>query len=49
MRTVPKYVVGTQKNRLNEMALLRTQNTCQNLWVGKYIQFYAEIFVYLNL
>ena len=24
------YVVGTQKNRLNEMVLLSTQNTCLN-------------------
>ena len=25
-----KYVVGTQKNRLNETVLLSTQNTCLN-------------------
>ena len=24
------YIVGTQKNRLNEMVLLSTQNTCLN-------------------
>ena len=24
------YVVGTQKNRLNEMVLLNTQNLCEN-------------------
>ena len=24
----PKHVVGTQKNRLNEMVLLSTQNIC---------------------
>ena len=43
------YVVGTQKNRLNETVLLSTQNTCLTLWVRKYSQFYAKIFVYLNL
>ena len=35
------YVVGTQKNRLNETVLLSTQNTCLNLWVRKYKQCYA--------
>ena len=30
------YVVGTQKNRLNEMVLLSTQNTCLKL-IGKKI------------
>ena len=25
------YIVGTQKNRLNETVLLNTQNTCLNL------------------
>ena len=30
----PKHiVVGTQKNTLNEMVLLSTQNTCLNYWV----------------
>ena len=29
------YVVGTQKNRLNETVLLSTQNTCLNYWVRK--------------
>ena len=29
------YVVGTQKNRLNETVLLRTQNTCLNRWIRK--------------
>ena len=28
--TTKTYVVGTQKNRLNEMVLLSTQNTCLN-------------------
>ena len=36
------YVVGTQKNRLNETVLLRTQNTCLNRWIRKKSQFYAE-------
>ena len=36
------YVVGDQKNRLNEMVLLSTQNICYKLWVRKYFQFYAE-------
>ena len=27
------YVVGTQKNRLDEMVLLSTQNTCLNWWI----------------
>ena len=29
------YVVGAQKNRLNETALLSTQNTCLNKWERK--------------
>ena len=29
------YVVGTQKNRLNETVLLSTQNICLNLWIRK--------------
>ena len=43
------YVVGTQKNRLNDTVLLSTLNICEKLWVRKYLQFYAENFVYLNL
>ena len=43
------YVVGTQKNCLNETVLLSTNNICLNWWVRKYLQFYGEIFVYLNL
>ena len=39
----------TQKNRLNETVLLSTQNIYLKLWVRKYLQFYAEILVYLNL
>ena len=38
------YVVGTQKNRLNETVLLSTQNICSKLWIKKYLQFYAENF-----
>ena len=29
------YVLGTQKNRLNETVLFSTQNTCKNSWVRK--------------
>ena len=35
------YVVGIQKNCLNETVLLSTQNICLKLWVRK---FYAENF-----
>ena len=38
------YVVGTQKNRLNETVLLSTQNICKNWWVRKHLQFYAKNF-----
>ena len=34
------YVVGTQKNHLNEMVLLNTQNKCLN-----HLQFYTHFFV----
>ena len=30
-----EYGVGTQKNHLNEMVLLSTQNTCLSLWIRK--------------
>ena len=36
--------MGTQKNRLNEMVLLSTQNICKKIWVRKYLLFYAENF-----
>ena len=36
------YVVGTQKNCLNEMVLLSYQNLSSNCWVRKYSQFYAQ-------
>ena len=36
------YVVGTQKNRLNETVLLSTQNICSSLWIRKYLKFYAH-------
>ena len=42
--SIKTYVVGTQKNRLNETILLSTQNKCLNWWVRKYLQFYAENF-----
>ena len=35
--------MGALKNRLNETVLLSTQNICLELWVRKYLQFYAEI------
>ena len=35
------YVVGSQKNRLNELVLLSPQNICFRLWVRKHSQFYA--------
>ena len=38
------YVVGTQKNRLNETVLLSTQNIYLNWWVRKLLQFYAQKF-----
>ena len=44
------YVVGAQKNCLNETVLLSTQNKCLNLWLRKYSQFYAQDFcVSVNL
>ena len=44
------YVVGTQKNRLNETVLLSTQNTCLNWWVRKnYNNFMLIKFPYLDL
>ena len=36
--------MGTQKNRLSETVLLRTQNICSKLQVRKYLQLYAENF-----
>ena len=42
------YVVGTQKNRLDETVLLSTQNTCLNWWIRKYSQFYANYFCWLT-
>ena len=38
------YVVGTQKNRLDETVLFSTPNICSKLWVRKYLQFYSENF-----
>ena len=42
--SIETYVVGTQKNRLNETVLLSNHNICYNEWVRKYLQFYAENF-----
>ena len=36
------YVVGTQKNHLDETVLLSTQNACVNGWARKYLQFYVQ-------
>ena len=36
--------MGTQKNHLNEMVLLSTQNICYKLWIRKYSQFYSKNF-----
>ena len=37
--------MGTQKNRLSETVLLSTKTCrCLNLWVRKYLQFYAQNF-----
>ena len=38
------YVVGTQKNSLNETVLLSTQNTCLIDGKIKYSYFYAQKF-----
>ena len=38
------YVVGTQKNHLNEMVLLSTQNIYLDCWVRKQLQFYSQKF-----
>ena len=54
LRSHPKFnfstktFVCTQKNRLSEMILLSTQNMLE-LMGKKNVQFYSEIFVYLNL
>ena len=39
------YVVGTQKNRLDETVLLSIQNICQKVWVRKYLEFHAGNFL----
>ena len=43
------YVMGTQKNRLNETVLLSTQNTCLSWWVKKYKCSYKYNFTLKNL
>ena len=42
------YVVGTQKNRLNETILLSTHNICKNDGEENINNFTLKIFVYLN-
>ena len=43
------YVVGTQKNRLNETVLLSSQNMSKQ-WIRKYLQcFFLKMFVYLRM
>ena len=42
------YVVGAQKNRLNETVLSSTQNKCQNWWIRKYLQFYVDSYSFFN-
>ena len=36
--------MGTEKNRLNKTVLLSTQNIYYELWLRKYLQFYADFF-----
>ena len=40
--------MGTQKNRLDEMVLFSTQNMCLNLWLRKYSEFKARIFLLVD-
>ena len=50
-KSTKTYVVGTQKNRLNETVLLNTQNHMLQLMVKKILIFFRTflIFVYLDL
>ena len=41
---IKTYVMGTQKNHLNEMVLLSTQNKCSNWSIRNNSQFYTKIF-----
>ena len=41
--------MGTQKNSLNELVLLITQNIWLNWWVRKYLQFYTKKILLSNL
>ena len=49
------YVVGTQKNHLNETVLLSNQNTCLNRWLWKWMQLYTQnvlmfvVFIYFRI
>ena len=42
------YVVGTQKNSLNETFFLSTQNICLKLWVRTNLLFYDANFCLSN-
>ena len=42
------YVVGTQKNRLNETVLLSTQNTCLNFYLKKKVSL-SETMIYYGI
>ena len=42
------HMLWVLQRTVSEMVLLSTQNM-QNLAVRKYLQFYADFFVYLNL
>ena len=46
---VISYVVGTQKNRLNETVLLSTQNICLNWWMYVFTNLHHFVFVCLGL
>ena len=42
--SIKTYILGTQKNHLNEMVLLSTQNIGLNLFLKKLLQFYNQNF-----
>ena len=46
--SIKTYVVGTQKNRLNETVLFSTHNICLNWWIRKKSLFYAAFFFCLT-
>ena len=47
--SIKTYVVGTQKNRLNETVLLSTQNKCLNRWVKNNYNYTLKKIPYLDL